>query len=75
VKFVHPEYGVFVRLEPGVKVAIGDLLEAVRDGKVVSVLTVKKLSRPEPVYPHGAAVCTASTSEAAEGHAVRRAKP
>lgn len=75
VKLVHPEYGIFVRLDEKAKVAVGDLLEAVGNEKVVTVLKVLKLSRPESLYPHGAAVCEASTPGAAEGHAVRRAKP
>ena len=75
VKFVHPEYGVFVRLDAQAKVAVGDALEAVRDGAVVTVLKIQKISRPESVYPHGAAVCVASGPGAAEGQLVRRVKP
>ena len=75
MKFVHPEYGVFVRLDADAKVSVGDVLEAVRDGTVVTVLKVQKISRPESVYPYGAAVCVASGAGAAEGHAVRKVKP
>ncbi|HEX7898877.1 MAG TPA: hypothetical protein VF950_14025 [Planctomycetota bacterium] len=75
IKFVHPEYGVFVRLDANVKVAVGDALEAVHEGAVVTLLKVQKISRPEAVYPYGAAVCAASGGKAAEGHAVRKVKP
>lgn len=71
VKLAHPDYGVFVALEPGVKVAVGERLELVRDG---TVLTVRKVSRPEPVYPHGAAIAEPSRAGVAEGDVVRRFK-
>lgn len=74
MQFVHPEYGIFVRLDDEVKVAVGDVLEAVRDGAVVATLTVQKITRPEPVYPHGAAVCRAPGPGVVEGLGVRRAK-
>ncbi|HEX7901553.1 MAG TPA: hypothetical protein VF950_27585 [Planctomycetota bacterium] len=70
VKHVHPEYGVFVELEADTAVDVGDTLEAVRDGEVVNVLTVRQLSRPEKLYPHGAAVCDVADVEA--GQVVRR---
>ncbi|HYF01449.1 MAG TPA: hypothetical protein VEJ18_21180 [Planctomycetota bacterium] len=71
VKLAHPDYGVFIALEPGVKVAVGERLELVRDG---TVLTVRKVSRPEPVYPHGAAIAEPSKAGVAEGDVVRRVK-
>jgi hypothetical protein len=75
VAFVHPEYGVFVRLEAPGGAAAGDVLEVLRDAGVVATLKVLKISRPESVYPHGAAVCEAGAAGAAEGLVVRRAKP
>ena len=72
VKYVHAEYGIFVRLEPGVRLAAGDALEALGEGSVAALLTVQKVTRPDAVYPHGAAVCSAAGTGAAEGQKVRR---
>ena len=72
VKHVHRLYGVFVALEPASRVAVGDTLEAVRDGRVVTVLKVRQLSRPEKLYPHGAAACDTSDPAVQAGQIVRR---
>ncbi len=74
VKYVHAEYGVFVQLEAGVRIAEGDSLEVLKEGNVVALLTVKRVTRADAVYPHGAGVCSASGSGVAEGQAVRRVK-
>jgi len=71
---IHPEYGVFVRLEAGPKPAAGDVLEVVRSGKVVAQLTVERITPAEKAYPEGCAVCRPAGGEAAAGDAVRKGK-
>jgi hypothetical protein len=73
VQGVHPEYGVFVKLDAGGKVAVGDVLEAVREQEAVARLKVERVTAPEKLYPNGCAVCKAEEGEAAPGDSVRRA--
>jgi hypothetical protein len=75
VKYVHSHYGVIVALAAPTTVGVGDALEAVREEGRVAVLKVRKLSRPEKLYPNGAAVCEASESVVEQGQIVRRPKP
>jgi hypothetical protein len=73
VQGVHPEYGVFVKLEGGGKIAAGDLLEVVRKDEAVARLKVERVTAPEKVYPNGCAVCKLEQGEPARGDSVRRA--
>lgn len=73
VQGVHPEYGVFVKLDGGGKVAVGDILEVVRQGKIVARLKVERVTSPEKLYPSGCAVCKSEQGEPAPGDSVRRA--
>jgi hypothetical protein len=70
---VHSEYGVFVKLEGGGKVAVGDVLEAVRKEEPVARLKVERMTAPEKLYPNGCAVCKVEQGEPARGDSVRRA--
>jgi serine/threonine protein kinase len=72
VKHVHPRYGIFIALEERATVGVGDQLELVRDGGEVTRVKVRTLSRPEKLYPHGAAVCDAPESDVVKGQIVRR---
>jgi hypothetical protein len=85
VRCVDRRYGVFVALEAPATLGVGDTLEAVRDGSVVAILTVRILSPPDPTYPHGVAVCDTSNPWVGQGQVqeglvhtgseVRRPKP
>jgi predicted Ser/Thr protein kinase len=57
VQNIHPLYGVFVRLEAGVQVAVGDTLVLFRNGEPAGELTVGRIANADSTYPHGAAVC------------------
>jgi len=74
VSFVHAEYGVFVKLEAGAKVAADDALEATRKGEVVARLVVERVTAPEGLYPQGCAVCRVESGSAAPGDRVGRGK-
>jgi hypothetical protein len=67
VKWVHREYGVIVALDAPATLKVGDALEAMREESVVAALTVRILSLPEAIYPHGAAVCDASEALVQQG--------
>src|SRR5205085_1612054 len=53
VQFVHATYGIFIKLEAGAKIAAGDSLEVVKDGKVVASLAVDRITPADKTYPNG----------------------
>lgn len=69
---VHPLYGIFIALEDRATVGVGDALDLVREGGQVIRVKVRSLSRPEKLYPHGAAVCEAPEAPVERGQIVRR---
>lgn len=69
---VHPVYGIFIALEERARIGVGDALELAREGGGVIRLKVRKLSRPEKLYPHGAAVCDPPEDAVERGQIVRR---
>jgi hypothetical protein len=74
VQAVHPDYGIFVKLDAPGKVAESDALEALRNGRVVARLTVQRITPPEKRrYPQGCAVCKLVTGETAAGDKIRKA--
>jgi serine/threonine protein kinase len=72
VSGLHPDYGVFVKLDGSSKPQTGDQLEALRNGKVVARLKVERVTSPEQRYPRGCAVCKMVSGEAHQGDRVRR---
>jgi hypothetical protein len=68
----HPEYGLFVKLDGATKPAVGEELEAVRNGQVVARLAVERITAPEKRYPSGCAVCKVVSGTPAAGDGVRR---
>lgn len=72
IQRVHPEYGIFVRLEPETTLALGDVLEVVRDGQAVGEITVQALAKADATYPHGCAVCRPGKGSPQKGDEVRR---
>lgn len=72
IQRVHPEYGIFVRLEPETTLALGDVLEVVRDGQAVGEITVQALAKADATYPHGCAVCRPGKGSYQKGDEVRR---
>ncbi len=73
VQGVHPEYGIFIKLDAGAKVAAGDVLEVMRKGQAVGRLKVERVTGVEKLYPNGCAVCKVDQGEPATGDSVRRA--
>ena len=74
VEFIHPRYGVFVKLGAAQSVSKDETLTILRDGRVTVVLKVDRITKPETLYPHGCAVCTATHGNPSKGNEVRRAK-
>jgi serine/threonine protein kinase len=72
VQGVHPELGVFVKLDDARKPVVGDELEALRNGEVVGRLAVERVTGQERRYPRGCAVCKVVSGDAAKGDQVRR---
>jgi hypothetical protein len=56
VEMVHPEYGIFVKLEKGARASVGDEASVVRKGQDVGRLRIERITAPEAEYPHGCAV-------------------
>jgi hypothetical protein len=64
---------VFVKLEQGAAVQVGQVLEVLRDGSPVAELQVSTVStRPDRTYPHGSASCRAIRGQADKGAQVRK---
>jgi serine/threonine protein kinase len=72
VSGLHPDFGVFVKLDGSSKPAAGDQLEALRNGQVVARLKVERVTSPEQRYPRGCAVCKMVSGEPHQGDKVRR---
>jgi hypothetical protein len=72
VSGLHPDFGVFVKLNGSSKPAAGDQLEALRKGQVVARLKVERITPPEKRYPLGCAVCRMVSGEAHQGDRVQR---
>jgi serine/threonine protein kinase len=73
VNGVHPELGVFVKLNGSGKTSTGDLLEATRKGQVVARMKIVTLTPPDRRYPKGCAVCKVESGEPGAGDLVRKA--
>ena len=72
MKGIHPDFGVFVKLDGAVKLSAGDQLEGLRNGQVVARFAVERVTGPEKRYPQGCAVCRVVSGDAAQGDTVRR---
>ncbi len=74
VLYAINKYGIFVRLEPGVQLAKGDVLEVLRANAVVGEILVDKILAPDKVYPNGSAQCQKGSGEIKKDDDVRRKK-
>jgi hypothetical protein len=72
IQAIHPDYGIFVKLEVEKAPAVDDELEAIRDGKVVARLVVELVTAPEKRYPRGCAVCRIMSGAPSAGDGVQR---
>lgn len=68
------KFGIFVRLEPNVELAKGDILQVFHDGGLVGEITVEKRHGPEGAYPNGSAECRRSQGAIQKGDEVRLKK-
>jgi hypothetical protein len=72
VQLVHPVYGVFVRLDPGLQLAPGDEIVIARDGFEVARAKVVRVAGSDATYPDGAAQVARSGGPVRKGDEVRR---
>ena len=75
IQLVHPKFGIFVRLEPGQELAIGDFVLVLRDGREVARARVLRVCAGDSNYPAGAAMLSPEAAVARKGDDARRAKP
>ena len=68
------KYGIFVKLDPGVQLAKGDVLEVYRGGALVGEIVVDKTHGPENAYPNGSAECQKGTGAIQKSDEVRKKK-
>ncbi len=75
VQLVHPRFGIFVKLEPGQEIAIGDVVTLHREGREVVRAKVVRVCAGDASYPAGAAMLSAEAAAGRKGDEARRAKP
>jgi serine/threonine protein kinase len=68
------KFGIFLKLDPDMQVARGDILEVFREGASVGEIQVVSLHGPDGTYPNGSAGCKKGTGTPAQGDEVRRKK-
>lgn len=73
VQLVHPVYGVFVRLDPGLQLVPGDEIVIAREGREVARAKVVRVAGADASYPDGAAQ-VARAAAVRKGDEVRRPK-
>lgn len=74
VQMVHPVYGVFVRLDPGLMLAPGDEIVIAREGREVGRAKVVRVAGADGTYPDGAAQVARAGIPVRKGDEVRRPK-
>ncbi|HXX94335.1 MAG TPA: PEGA domain-containing protein [Planctomycetota bacterium] len=75
IQLVHRSYGVFVRLEAGQDLGIGDLIAVYRDGQEVARAKVLRVCAGDSTYPAGAAMLSREAAGVRKGDEARRVKP
>jgi len=75
LQLVHPRFGIFVKLEPGQEIAIGDVVTLHREGREVVRAKVVRVCAGDAGYPAGAAMLSAEAAAGRKGDEARRAKP
>ena len=75
IQLANPKFGVFVRLEPGQELGIGDLVAIYRDGREVARAKILRVCAGDATYPAGAAMLSQEAATAKKGDEARRVKP
>lgn len=75
IQLVHRSYGIFVKLESGLDLGIGDLIAVYRDGQEVARAKVLRVCAGDSTYPAGAAMLSKEAAAARKGDEARRVKP
>jgi hypothetical protein len=75
IQLANPKFGVFVRLEPGQDLGIGDLVAIYRDGREVARAKILRVCAGDTTYPAGAAMLSPEAATARKGDEARRVKP
>jgi hypothetical protein len=75
IQLVHRSYGIFVKLEAGLDLGIGDLIAVYRDGQEVARAKVLRVCAGDSTYPAGAAMLSREAAAARKGDEARRVKP
>jgi len=68
------KYGIYVKLDPGVQLTKGDVLEVFRAGAIVGEIVVDKTHAPDKTYPDGSAECQKGPGAIQKGDEVRKKK-
>ena len=74
VQLVHPVYGVFVRLDPGLQLVPGDEIVIAREGRELARAKVVRVAGADASYPDGAAQVARAAAGIRKGDEVRRPK-
>jgi len=75
ISLVHQKFGIFVKLEPGQEIAIGDEVTIHREGREVVRAKVVRVCAGDASYPAGAAMLSAEAAASRKGDEARRSKP
>jgi hypothetical protein len=75
IQLVSPKFGIFVRLEPGQELSIGDVVVVLRQGVEVARAKVLRVCAGDRSYPAGAAMLSPEAASARKGDEARRPKP
>jgi predicted Ser/Thr protein kinase len=68
------KFGTYVRLDPNIQLAKGDVLSVFRNGGLVGEISVEKLLAPDKGYPNGSWECRRSQGAVVTGDEVRKKK-
>jgi hypothetical protein len=74
VQLVSGTYGLHIKLDEGMQVAPGDVLEVTRADELVGELTVSKLIGADSTYLYGGAACEKGKGVVRKGDLVRKAR-
>lgn len=75
LQLVSLKFGIFVRLDAGQEVTIGEMVAIFRDGREVARAKVLRVCSGDALYPAGAAMLSPEASAGRKGDEARRAKP
>ena len=75
IQLSNPKFGVFVRLEPGQELGIGEWVAIYREGRELARAKILRVCAGDATYPAGAAMLSNEAAIARKGDEARRVKP